>query len=110
MVCGGGFVFDSLHYQVIRCSVVYRFFPWSLEFFPHLCLQSLMLVTALNPVSYFLWPLISFLDLMLTVLNSSGHFQKIGYDNAAAVAKKAHKEGITLKVWIIRSLFMKFIS
>lgn len=25
-------------------------------------------------------------------------FQKIGYDNAAAVAKKAHKEGSTLKV------------
>ena len=24
--------------------------------------------------------------------------QKIGYDNAAAVAKKAHKEGTTLKV------------
>lgn len=24
--------------------------------------------------------------------------QKIGYDNAAAVAKKAHKEGSTLKV------------
>ena len=33
--------------------------------------RSLMLVTALNP--------------------------KIGYDNAAAVAKKAHAEGITLK-------------
>lgn len=27
--------------------------------------------------------------------------QKIGYDNAAAVAKKAHKEGCTLKVWIL---------
>lgn len=26
--------------------------------------------------------------------------QKIGYDNAAAVAKKAHKEGSTLKVII----------
>lgn len=26
--------------------------------------------------------------------------QKIGYDNAAAVAKKAHKEGCTLKVMI----------
>lgn len=25
-------------------------------------------------------------------------YQKIGYDNAAAVAKKAHKEGCTLKV------------
>ncbi|CAM8979375.1 unnamed protein product [Rhodiola kirilowii] len=37
----------------------------------HLILQSLMLVTALNP--------------------------KIGYDNAAAVAKKGHKEGTTLK-------------
>lgn len=30
--------------------------------------------------------------------------QKIGYDNAAAVAKKAHKEGTTLKV-IFRYLF-----
>lgn len=27
-------------------------------------------------------------------------FQKIGYDNAAAVAKKAHKEGSTLKVML----------
>jgi fumarate hydratase class II len=27
-------------------------------------------------------------------------FQKIGYDNAAAVAKLAHKEGSTLKVII----------
>lgn len=27
-----------------------------------------------------------------------GSVQKIGYDNAAAVAKKAHKEGTTLKV------------
>lgn len=27
-------------------------------------------------------------------------FQKIGYDNAAAVAKLAHKEGSTLKVMI----------
>jgi fumarate hydratase class II len=31
--------------------------------------------------------------------------QKIGYDNAAAVAKKAHKEGTTLKV-----TFALFIS
>jgi fumarate hydratase class II len=27
--------------------------------------------------------------------------QKIGYDNAAAVAKKAHKEGTTLKVILL---------
>jgi fumarate hydratase class II len=31
--------------------------------------------------------------------------QKIGYDNAAAVAKKAHKEGTTLKV-ILHFLFL----
>ncbi|KAJ4904394.1 Fumarate hydratase 1 [Raphanus sativus] len=46
--------------------------------------ESLMLVTSLNPVS----------------LQSKLHvsfYQKIGYDNAAAVAKKAHKEGSTLK-------------
>lgn len=35
----------------------------------------------------------SYSDTLLLLL------QKIGYDNAAAVAKKAHKEGSTLKVW-----------
>lgn len=33
-------------------------------------------------------------------------FQKIGYDNAAAVAKKAHKEGNTLKVRMVAACFV----
>lgn len=32
-------------------------------------------------------------------------YQKIGYDNAAAVAKKAHKEGSTLKVKQKKNLY-----
>ena len=43
----------------------------------HLLNQSLMLVTALNP--------------------------HIGYDNAAKIAKKAHKEGTTLKAAALSS-------
>ncbi|PPD67442.1 hypothetical protein GOBAR_DD35680 [Gossypium barbadense] len=45
--------------------------PTQCEALTMVCAQSLMLVTSLNP--------------------------KIGYDNAAAVAKKAHKEGSSLK-------------
>ena len=63
-------------------------------------LQSLMLVTSLNPVSF----LLSILKLpnfyILLKLNFICLFQKIGYDKAAAVAKTAHKEGTTLKVMI----------
>jgi hypothetical protein len=42
------------------------------------------------------------------MLNSPIYVQKIGYDNAAAVAKKAHKEGTTLKVIIAFVLFALF--
>jgi hypothetical protein len=42
------------------------------------------------------------------MFNSPIYTQKIGYDNAAAVAKKAHKEGTTLKVIIAFVQFALF--
>lgn len=62
-----------------------------------------MLVTSLNPVSFqpcFHFSILSNLQLFEFELILVLVFQKIGYDNAAAVAKKAHKEGTTLKVII----------
>lgn len=62
-----------------------------------------MLVTSLNPVSFqpcFRISILSNLQLFEFELILVLVFQKIGYDNAAAVAKKAHKEGTTLKVII----------
>lgn len=71
-----------------------------------------MLVTALNPVSgsysvalfvctimceFLLIQFIKFLFAQAIVCLFLFVFQKIGYDKAAACAKKAHKEGTTLK-------------
>lgn len=72
-----------------------------------------MLVTSLNPVSLSL--LIFFYFFILLTFGARPIFssiccpfyclcQKIGYDNAAAVAKKAHKEGSTLKVIVTSQL------
>lgn len=65
-----------------------------------------MLVTSLNPVSFHWMSIfLHFPCSLLRVLTSLLQFQKIGYDNAAAVAKLAHKEGSTLKV-IISSILV----
>ncbi|KAL0746033.1 hypothetical protein Bca101_101453 [Brassica carinata] len=62
-----------------------------------------MLVTSLNPVSLQMFNSASFFLLQISLTQCEVFkpycllYQKIGYDNAAAVAKKAHKEGSTLK-------------
>jgi fumarate hydratase class II len=61
-------VVDVVAVRLLLCCVLCRANKPQIDKLLH---ESLMLVTALNP--------------------------KIGYDNAAAAAKKAHKEGTTLK-------------